>query len=156
MSESDDIMTADSRPGLTHLKVGSTIACGREITGNDDYILESDYWLYRLVDCPACRWEITAASGSRPEKPSDPVRHPGRIEVAEAIMDWRLDWARGKAVAYIVRAGRKDPATEIQDLQKAVATLGLLIRKLENLILPLRANREAEGTEQEASRKETA
>lgn len=52
------------------------------------------------------------------------VSHPshynsGKIEVIEAIEDWRLNFHRGNAVKYVARAGRKDPAKEIEDLEKA-------------------------------------
>lgn len=45
---------------------------------------------------------------------SDPVNHPkyyaeGRIEVIEALEDWKLDFHRANAVKYIARAGKKDP-----------------------------------------------
>lgn len=53
------------------------------------------------------------------------VTHPshynaGKIEVIEAIEDWRLNFHRGNAVKYIARAGKKDPNKEIEDLEKAV------------------------------------
>lgn len=52
------------------------------------------------------------------------VSHPahynsGKIEVIEAIEDWKLNFSRGNAVKYIARAGKKDPAREIEDLEKA-------------------------------------
>lgn len=57
-------------------------------------------------------------------KPPSSVAHPshynaGRIEVIEAIEDWRLGFHRGNAIKYIARAGRKDPAKEVEDLEKA-------------------------------------
>lgn len=56
---------------------------------------------------------------------SNTVNHPshynsGKIEVIEAIEDWKLGFHRGNAVKYIARAGRKDPSREIEDLQKAI------------------------------------
>ena len=56
---------------------------------------------------------------------NDPVNHPahyttGRIECIDFITDKRLNFCRGNAVKYIVRAGIKDPATEIEDLEKAI------------------------------------
>lgn len=56
---------------------------------------------------------------------SSEVNHPshyasGKIEVIEAIEDWKLDFPLGNAVKYVARAGKKDPAKEIQDLEKAV------------------------------------
>jgi hypothetical protein len=55
---------------------------------------------------------------------SDIVNHPphynsGRIEVIEAIEDWKVGFHRGNAIKYIARAGRKNPAKEIEDLEKA-------------------------------------
>ncbi len=53
------------------------------------------------------------------------VNHPshynsGKIEVIEAIEDWRLGFNRGNAVKYVARAGKKNPTKEIEDLEKAV------------------------------------
>lgn len=55
------------------------------------------------------------------------VNHPshynsGKIEVIEAIEDWRLGFHRGNAVKYIARAGKKDPRKEIEDLEKPGST----------------------------------
>lgn len=55
---------------------------------------------------------------------NDPVNHPahytsGKIEVIDFIMDKKLNFCRGNAIKYIVRAGRKDPSKEIEDLEKA-------------------------------------
>lgn len=58
----------------------------------------------------------------------DPVKIPGHynsgtIEVTNFISDQGLDFTRGNVVKYVSRAGKKDPATEIQDLEKAAAYL---------------------------------
>lgn len=57
---------------------------------------------------------------------SGKVDHPshyntGKIEVIEAIEDWGFGegFNRGNAIKYIARAGRKNPETEIEDLEKA-------------------------------------
>lgn len=55
---------------------------------------------------------------------SDPVNHPshytGFSNGAEVIdITEHLSFCRGNAVKYLARAGRKDPAAEIQDLEKA-------------------------------------
>lgn len=57
--------------------------------------------------------------------PSDSINHPdhyntGRIEVIEAIEDWKLNYHLGNAVKYIARAGKKDPAKLVEDLEKAI------------------------------------
>lgn len=53
------------------------------------------------------------------------VTHPshynsGKIEVIEAIEDWKLGFHRGNAVKYIARAGIKNPDKEVEDLEKAI------------------------------------
>jgi Protein of unknwon function (DUF3310) len=66
----------------------------------------------------------------------DAVNHPkhynsGRIEVAEAIEDWKLDFHCGNVVKYVARAGKKDPTKEIEDLMKARWYLNRKIELLE-------------------------
>jgi len=56
---------------------------------------------------------------------NNPVSHPahytdGNIEVIDFIEDKKLGFHLGNAVKYISRAGKKDPAKEVEDLQKAV------------------------------------
>ena len=67
---------------------------------------------------------------------NDIVNHPahytdGKIEVIEFIEDKGLNFHRGNAVKYISRAGKKDPAKEIEDLKKAVWNLNREIGRLE-------------------------
>ena len=69
---------------------------------------------------------------------NDAVCHPahyttGKIEVIDFIEDKMLNYHRGNAVKYIVRAGKKDPAKEIEDLQKAAWYIDREIRRLESL-----------------------
>ena len=59
------------------------------------------------------------------EPPHDDVNHPlhytyGKIEVIDFIEDKKLGFARGNAVKYICRAGKKNPDKEIEDLEKAI------------------------------------
>jgi hypothetical protein len=56
---------------------------------------------------------------------TDNVNHPkhytfGRIEVIEAIEDWKLSFHRGNAIKYVARAGVKNPDKTVEDLEKAV------------------------------------
>lgn len=56
---------------------------------------------------------------------NDPVNHPshytdGKIEVIEFIEDKKLGFHLGNAVKYIARAGKKDPAKTVEDLEKAI------------------------------------
>lgn len=58
-------------------------------------------------------------------KPQENVNHPshyntGKIEVIDFIEDQKLSFHLGNAVKYICRAGRKDPAKVLEDLEKAV------------------------------------
>lgn len=66
---------------------------------------------------------------------NDSVNHPshytdGKIEVIDFIEDKGLNFHRGNAVKYIARAGKKEPAKEIEDLEKAVWYLQREIEKL--------------------------
>lgn len=66
---------------------------------------------------------------------SDSVNRPahytfGKIEVIDAIEDWKLGFHLGNTVKYIARAGKKDPDKEIEDLEKA---RWYLDRKIEGL-----------------------
>ena len=64
------------------------------------------------------------------------VNHPshynvGKIEVADAIHDWKLDFFRGNVVKYVARAGHKDKSKELEDLKKAKWYLEYSISTLE-------------------------
>ena len=67
---------------------------------------------------------------------SDMVNHPshytdGSIEVIDFIEDKRLNYHRGNALKYLCRAGKKDPAKEVEDLQKAIWFINREIQRLE-------------------------
>lgn len=62
----------------------------------------------------------------------DAVNHPshytdGKIEVINFIEDKKLPYHLGNVVKYVCRAGKKNPATEIEDLKKAQWYLGKYI-----------------------------
>lgn len=68
---------------------------------------------------------------------SDSVNHPPHYggeddpyEAIKVIEAWDLGFHLGNTVKYISRAGKKDPAKEIEDLKKA---LWYLERKIETL-----------------------
>lgn len=68
---------------------------------------------------------------------NDPVNHPshyttGKIECIDFITDKHLNFCRGNAVKYIVRAGLKDPDKEIEDLEKAIFYLNREIKDLKS------------------------
>lgn len=56
--------------------------------------------------------------------------HADTIEAIEVIEAWKLNFNRGNALKYISRAGLKDPARELEDLNKA---LWYLRREIERL-----------------------
>jgi hypothetical protein len=69
-------------------------------------------------------------------KKEDQVNHPkhytdGKIEVIDFIEDKNLGFHLGNTVKYIARAGKKDPAKEIEDLRKAQ---WYLTRKIQQLM----------------------
>ena len=58
-------------------------------------------------------------------KPEEKVDHPawyqsGKIEAIDVITAFGLDFCLGNAVKYILRAGRKNPDTFNEDLEKAI------------------------------------
>lgn len=68
---------------------------------------------------------------------SDSVSHPcyynsGNIEVIDFIEDQKLNYHLGSALAYICRAGKKDPSKTVEDLQKAVWYINRFIGIIEN------------------------
>lgn len=60
----------------------------------------------------------------------------GKIEVIDFINDQKLDFDAGNAVKYICRAGKKDPAKEIEDLEKAKYYLEYKIKRLKGSCKP--------------------
>jgi len=65
----------------------------------------------------------------------DVVNHPshytdGKIEVLDFIEDKKLGFHLGNVVKYVARAGKKDPAKTIEDLEKAEFYLKRKIDKL--------------------------
>lgn len=62
---------------------------------------------------------------SEPVVNKDSVNSPahynvGKIEVIEFLEDQQFGFHLGNAIKYIARAGKKDPAKEVEDLDKAV------------------------------------
>ena len=65
----------------------------------------------------------------------DPVNHPahytyGKIEVIDYIEDKGFGYNLGNAVKYISRAGKKNPDTLIEDLNKAIWCIKREIKRL--------------------------
>lgn len=86
-----------------------------------------DFIPYYSTKITVGREDLEAIKGMENETnvPNDPVNHPshytqGKIECIDFIQDKKLNFCRGNAVKYIVRAGLKDPNKEIEDLKKAI------------------------------------
>ena len=67
---------------------------------------------------------------------NDPVNHPshytdGGIETLDFIVAKKLDFFLGQVCKYISRAGKKDPAKELEDLKKAQFYLNRKIELME-------------------------
>lgn len=52
-------------------------------------------------------------------------------ETIKVIEAWELDFCLGNAIKYISRAGKKDPAKEVEDLRKAKWYIERRIKQLE-------------------------
>ena len=60
---------------------------------------------------------------TKPEKINHPAHYGGAdnpYEAIKVIENWELGFCLGNVVKYLSRAGRKDPATELEDLKKAL------------------------------------
>jgi hypothetical protein len=71
---------------------------------------------------------------------AEAVNHPPHYgggdnpyEAIKVIEAWGLDFCTGNTVKYIARAGKKDPAKELEDLRKAQWYLGRRIEQLERV-----------------------
>lgn len=94
----------------------------------------------QLCGC-SCHGDLPIAQELHPTSPppeNDAVNHPAHytshpsgIEVIE-IVRW-MGYNRGNAVKYILRAGHKEGADEIEDLQKAAWYINDEILRLEKI-----------------------
>jgi hypothetical protein len=68
---------------------------------------------------------------------TESVNHPPHYggdttyEAIKVIEAWELDFCLGNTVKYISRAGKKDPAKELEDLRKAQWYLDRRIQQLQ-------------------------
>lgn len=77
------------------------------------------------------------AEGDEKAEGGEKVDHPAHYggadnpyEAIKVIEAWELGFRLGNAVKYISRAGKKDPATRLEDLEKAAWYLNREITKL--------------------------
>ncbi len=81
------------------------------------------------------RLELISKAEEQQTAKEDVVNHPshykaGGIETIDFIESKGLDYYLGNTVKYISRAGKKDPAKELQDLEKAAWYLNRKIQKM--------------------------
>ena len=58
---------------------------------------------------------------------------PGPYEVYKILNAWNMNFNRGNAIKYLVRAGKKNTVDEIKDLRKAKQYIDYEIERLNNL-----------------------
>ena len=79
----------------------------------------------------------TTTTATTTKTAPEQVDHPAHyhassgFEVIEIIEAWSLNFNRGNALKYLARAGRKDPASEAQDLKKALWYIERELKRLE-------------------------
>lgn len=89
------------------------------------------------LNCPAHPNPAAAATGA----PKEAVNHPGHYggadnpyEVIKVLKAWGLedDAILWNVIKYVARAGKKDPAKHVEDLEKALFYLDYRIKTLRN------------------------
>ena len=65
------------------------------------------------------------------DHPSHYLKDTGH-EVIDVIEAWALDFPLGNAIKYIARAGKKNPETIYEDLQKAVWYINYKLNQLQD------------------------
>ena len=139
------LTTQPKRDTPTHVKIHSTgcdaVALCEQIHCTSITLLGA-----HVGQCTAAEMEAVDAAIKQalalntdvevPAIATDPVNRPahytsGKIEVIDFIEDQRLGYHLGSAMAYICRAGKKDPTKTVEDLQKAVWYINREISRLQ-------------------------
>ncbi len=77
--------------------------------------------------------EQMEAEGKEDQKVDHPSHYnTGKFEAIEVIEDWKLGFNLGNTIKYLSRAGKKDPAKHLEDLEKAAWYLKREIDNLKN------------------------
>lgn len=74
--------------------------------------------------------EVALQEEIKENKRPDVSHYKGKIEVIDFINAHDLNFNRGNVIKYTVRAGKKDPAKEIEDLKKAIHYLQFEIERI--------------------------
>lgn len=59
----------------------------------------------------------------------------GSVDVTYIINKFNLNFNKGNVIKYLVRAGKKDPSKEIEDLEKARDYIDYEISRVNNTLL---------------------
>lgn len=113
---------------------------GDEVEGTVVKVDEGDSvpYLVRWDDEDFDTWMFASNVGAIPKELPDLVNHPahyntGKIEVIDFIEDQGLEYHEANAIKYIARAGKKNPNTRMEDLEKAIwyltRKLGVLLKE---------------------------
>lgn len=103
--------------------------CGHE----DEYHHKVHAGKYRCTLC-SCKWERSEKPVTQESQKPELVNHPqhytpGPFEVYKVLHHWGItDPHLWNAIKYLARAGKKDQARELEDLEKAQWYLSLAIR----------------------------
>jgi len=98
--------------------------CGKDFTSHELKWQGFDGYFY----CTPC---------SKIDRKQDNINHPqyykgkNGIEAIEVVEGFELGFHTASAVDYILRAGKKDPNTEIDDYKKAIWFLNRKIKTME-------------------------
>lgn len=91
--------------------------------------LQYDSWqsFYSMVDVAGYQLPVKSASDDPVNRPAHYTR--GKIEVWDAISDWKLDFLEGNVVKYVARSHHK--GSQLEDLKKAQAYINKKITEIE-------------------------
>jgi hypothetical protein len=97
------------------------------------WVLDGDTGDAEHFDLDNPRWPTAAAPKTEFNNVTKPAHYADtKIEVIDYIEDKGFGYHLGNAVKYISRAGKKDPAKTIEDLEKAIWYIERKIAKLKN------------------------
>lgn len=121
------------------VKLGELIDEDRHIKDEPRVDRPSQGVIFKNFNTDKVRWPIVGEEGSTEKVlgSNDPVHHPnhytsGSIETWDYIVDQNLGYLLGNVVKYVSRAGKKDPALQLQDLEKAQAYLAREIKRVKD------------------------
>lgn len=79
---------------------------------------------------PVNKEEKKEAECVKPKKTGYYASVDGEMDAQDLITKFNLNWNRGNIIKYVIRAGRKDPAKEMDDLLKAQQYISFEIDRL--------------------------